>query len=308
VLSWSNFELTSDLLQLQVLYQELERKYLQQSNELQALEALHAELQLKLEKGRETVSAVETLSEASSQVDRLQVMELKIQELEQFTYIASHDLQEPLRKIKNFSEMLMEHSRSQLDSRSLKYMKYILDGTERMQALLQNLLLYSRSMRNAPQQRLSLDMPLRQAIEDLELRIQETQAEIEIQTPLPIVLANPTQMCQLFQNLLSNALKFCVEAPKIFVGCEQKSDQWLLSIRDNGIGFSPEDTQSIFDAFHRLHNKSEYPGTGIGLAICQKIMFQHKGKIWAESAVGKGSTFFFSLPILKEEGSVHVSD
>ncbi|MBT9544594.1 MAG: GHKL domain-containing protein [Candidatus Sericytochromatia bacterium] len=228
-------------------------------------------------------------------------MELKNRELEQFTYIASHDLQEPLRKIKNFSEMLMEHCQTQFDARSLKYMKYIIDGTERMQALLQNLLIYSRSMRNAPQQRLNLEEPLQQALEDLELRIQESQAEIQIQRPLPVVMANPTQMCQLFQNLISNALKFCAGPPQIQVEWQQEADHWLFVVRDNGIGMAAEDTQAIFDAFHRLHNKNEYPGTGIGLAICQKIILQHNGKIWAESTLGKGSAFFFCLPILKEE-------
>jgi len=292
VLSSGNFDLISDPDQLRVLYQELEAKCQQQTNYIQSLEATNAELLLKLEKSQRN---------ASLDADSHQEMELKNRELEQFTYIASHDLQEPLRKIKNFSEMLMEHSQAQLDLRSLKYMKYIIDGTERMQALLQNLLIYSRSMRNAPQQRLNLEEPLQQALEDLELRIQESQAEIQIQRPLPVVKANPTQMCQLFQNLISNALKFCAGPPQIQVEWQQEADHWLFVVRDNGIGMAAEDTQAIFDAFHRLHNKNEYPGTGIGLAICQKIILQHNGKIWAESTMGKGSAFFFCLPILKEE-------
>lgn len=292
MLSSGNFDLISDPDQLRVLYQELEAKCQQQTNYIQSLEATNAELLLKLEKSQRN---------ASLDADSHQEMELKNRELEQFTYIASHDLQEPLRKIKNFSEMLMEHSQAQLDLRSLKYMKYIIDGTERMQALLQNLLIYSRSMRNAPQQRLNLEEPLQQALEDLELRIQESQAEIQIQRPLPVVKANPTQMCQLFQNLISNALKFCAGPPQIQVEWQQEADHWLFVVRDNGIGMAAEDTQAIFDAFHRLHNKNEYPGTGIGLAICQKIILQHNGKIWAESTMGKGSAFFFCLPILKEE-------
>ncbi len=292
MLSSGHFDLFSDPDQLRVLYQELEAKYQQQSNYIQSLEASNAELLLKLEKSQRN---------ASLDADSHQEMELKNQELEQFTYIASHDLQEPLRKIKNFSEMLMEHSQAQLDARSLKYMKYIIDGTERMQALLQNLLIYSRSMRNAPQERLSLEVPLQQALEDLELRIQESQADIQIQRPLPVVKANPTQMCQLFQNLLSNALKFCTGPPQIQVEWQQENEHCLFVVRDNGIGMASEDTQAIFDAFHRLHNKNEYPGTGIGLAICQKIILQHNGKIWAESTLGKGSAFFFCLPILKEE-------
>lgn len=292
MLSSGNFDLISDPDQLRVLYQELEAKCQQQTNYIQSLEATNAELLLKLEKSQRN---------ASLDADSHQEMELKNRELEQFTYIASHDLQEPLRKIKNFSEMLMEHSQAQLDLRSLKYMKYIIDGTERMQALLQNLLIYSRSMRNAPQQRLNLEEPLQQALEDLELRIQESQAEIQIQRPLPVVKANPTQMCQLFQNLISNALKFCAGPPQIQVEWKQEADHWLFVVRDNGIGMAAEDTQAIFDAFHRLHNKNEYPGTGIGLAICQKIILQHNGKIWAESTMGKGSAFFFCLPILKEE-------
>ncbi len=298
-MSSGNFDLYSDPDQLRVLYQELEAKYQQQTNYIQSLEATNAELLLKLETSQRNASL-----DAGSH----QEMELKNQELEQFTYIASHDLQEPLRKIKNFSEMLKEHSQAHLDARSLKYMNYIIDGTERMQALLQNLLIYSRSMRNAPQQRLNLEVPLQQALEDLELRIQESQAEIQIQRPLPVVKANPTQMCQLFQNLISNALKFCAGPPQIQVEWQQETDHWLFVVRDNGIGMAAEDTRAIFDAFHRLHNKNEYPGTGIGLAICQKIILQHNGKIWAESTLGKGSAFFFCLPILKEEESIHAAE
>jgi light-regulated signal transduction histidine kinase (bacteriophytochrome) len=234
------------------------------------------------------------------QVEQIQRLKKTNQELEQFTYIASHDLQEPLRKIKNFGEMLTAHSRDSLDDRSLKYMKYILDGTERMQALLENLLLYSRSLRQTPRQKLDLNLAVQQALEDVDLRIQETKAEVTV-APLPVVSANATQMHQLFQNLLSNALKFCGEHPQIQIAASQQEDHWLLSVNDNGIGMPADAAQRIFEPFQRLHLKSEYPGTGIGLAICQKIIDQHQGKIWVESTLGEGSTFFFSLPLFKGE-------
>lgn len=289
---WQNRGLQKQLQQVQT-----EAKQLQ----TEQAASLQEQMQQTEQLGQQVQELKHALETERTQAKALkQEMELKVQEQEQFTYIASHDLQEPLRKIRNFSEMLRERTQENLDARSLKYMKYITEGAERMQTLLQNLLLYSRAMRKAPQQEVDLDTILKHALDDLELRIQETQAEITA-TPLPHVHANPTHMQQLFQNLLSNALKFCQERPQIQIEAHPEDDaHWLFSVRDNGIGMDPQDTGRIFEAFQRLHRKNEYPGTGIGLAICQKIIHQHQGKIWVESRPNEGSTFFFTLPVSQE--------
>lgn len=224
-----------------------------------------------------------------------QLLEAKTRELEQFAYIASHDLQEPLRKIRNFTEMLQEQLQGQLDGRAQKYMHYIVDGAGRMQSLLQNLLYYSRALRPAPRQSVSLNEVLHLTLSDLELAIQENEAEI-ISDDLPVITANPTQMQQLFLNLISNALKFSQTKPMITIKVSQDEQEWRLSFNDNGIGIPDDQRERIFQAFQRLHRQADYPGTGIGLAICQKVVEQHGGQIWVESELERGSTFFVTLP------------
>lgn len=236
------------------------------------------------------------LQEKSRCQELERLLERKTDELEQFAYIASHDLQEPLRKIRNFTEMLHEQSHGQLDDRSQKYMGYIIDGTERMQSLLQNLLNYSQVLRSAPHQNLDLNEVLNLTLGDLALSIQETQAEIHAEE-LPSVYANATHMQQLFLNLIGNALKYCQDRPVLKISSLKKDDQWLLSFQDNGIGISPEHHEAIFQTFQRLHRQAEYPGSGIGLAICQKVVEQHQGRIWVESELGKGSIFHVLLPV-----------
>jgi len=219
------------------------------------------------------------------------------EELEQFAYVASHDLQEPLRKVANYTEMLAKKYKSQIDTTADKYINYILDGANRMHKLIQDLLAYSR-VGKGPLAMEPTDFAtlVKQVINDLEDSIRENHAKVT-SNGLPKVFANPTQMREVFQNLVGNAIKFHGhEAPQICIGAEQKGGNWVFSVKDNGIGIDPRFTSRIFVIFQRLHTPAEYPGTGIGLAICKKIVETHGGRIWVQSQLGKGSTFYFTLP------------
>lgn len=219
------------------------------------------------------------------------------QELGQFAYVASHDLQEPLRKIRSFAELLSERYQDQLDDVADRYISYITNGAIRLQGLIDDLLSYSRvSQAELNVQETNLEVLLQQVTSDLETLIEARGAIISMD-PLPTVLANPIQIQQLFQNLLSNAIKYCqAEVPKIHIGITQAHGTWTIAIKDNGIGIDPQFSERIFVIFQRLHNRNTYTGTGIGLAICKKIIERHGGQIWVDSQEGQGSTFFFSLP------------
>jgi len=219
-------------------------------------------------------------------------------ELEQFAYIASHDLREPLRKIKSYAELLAETYQGQLDDTADKYITYVTDGATRMQALISDLLTYSRVGRgNLTLEVTNLATVLEQTLGDLSVSIAETSALITAD-PLPTVQANGQQMAQLFLNLIANAIKFRGEAtPKIEVKAELQDKEWLVAVRDNGIGIKPQYAERIFEIFQRLHSREKYPGTGIGLAICRKIVERHGGRIWLESQLGQGTTFYFTLPV-----------
>ncbi|MCA9472479.1 MAG: PAS domain S-box protein [Nitrospirales bacterium] len=218
-------------------------------------------------------------------------------ELEQFAYVASHDLQEPLRKIRNFSELLALRAKGHLPQEAEKYLKTIVDGALRMQTLVQDLLAYSRVARGALKvESVDLRDVLKTVLENLDQRIIEAKGTITVGT-LPVVVANRTQMEQLFQNLIGNGVKYRTDAPPVIgVSAERKLTHWLFSVRDNGIGIDPQYVERIFVIFQRLHTKQEYTGTGIGLAICKKIVELHGGDIWVESTPHQGSTFFFTLP------------
>lgn len=223
------------------------------------------------------------------------------QELEQFAYVASHDLQEPLRKIAGFTELLANRCKGSLDDKSESYMAYIVDGATRMRSLINDLLCYSRIMRSdrEPAETDCAEV-VSKVIQDMELAIGESQTEI-LCGPLPVILADRTQLGQLFQNLIGNGIKFRGAAsPKITINAVVQGDDWLFSVADNGIGIAPEFYDRIFAIFQRLHTRAEYPGTGIGLAVCQKIVERHGGKIWVESTPGSGSTFFFTIPERQE--------
>ncbi len=222
------------------------------------------------------------------------------QELEQFASVASHDLREPVRKVQSFAELLVEGYSDRLDGSAEKYLNYIIDGATRMQTMIQDLLTYSRLGRNEIALKpTDLEKVLKQVTDDLSITIEENQAQI-VWENLPTVLANPSEMMQLFQNLISNGIKFHGEAaPRIKIQAQLEEGKWLISVQDNGIGINPKFTERIFVLFQRLHSRNKYPGTGIGLAVCRKIVEHHGGKIWIESEVGKGTTFYFTLPKCK---------
>ncbi|OEU43824.1 hypothetical protein BGV40_02065 [Methanosarcina sp. Ant1] len=229
---------------------------------------------------------------------KLEELALSNAELEQFAYVASHDLQEPLRMVVSYLQLLQRRYQGKLDEKADKFIYFAVDGASRMQSLINDLLEFSRVTTRArePEPK-DCEFILNQVLSDLELFIKENKATVS-HDPLPEVMADYTQLVQLFQNLIVNGIKFHgKEAPKIHISAEKIASEWVFSVRDNGIGIDPQYSEKIFEVFKRLHKKEEYPGTGIGLAICKKIIERHGGHIWVESELGKGSTFCFTLPI-----------
>lgn len=253
-------------------------------------------------------------------------------ELERFGYIASHDLQEPLRMVSSFVQLLAERYRGRLDADADDFIGFVVDGAQRMGQLINDLLAYSRvGTRGQPLRPTDTEAALEDALWNLSVAIEETGATVT-HDPLPVVLADRTQLLQLFQNLIGNALKFRgSEPPRVHVAAQAIADirsapdivrrpadaaaasiahptshiadrptGWVFSVADNGIGIAPEYHERIFGVFQRLHSRSEYPGTGIGLAICKRVVERHGGRIWVESQVGRGATFYFTLPAAPE--------
>ena len=224
------------------------------------------------------------------------------EELEQFVYIASHDLQEPLRMIASYTDLLAQRYREHLDDRADKYIQYVVNGAKRMHYLLNDLLAYARvSSQEKVFQPVDMNQVIEAAVSNLHLKIEENQAKITWES-LPIVAGNRSQLIQLTQNLIDNALKFrSVEPLSIRISVCYQNGNRCFSIADNGIGIAPEFHHKIFVIFRRLHPQDTYPGSGIGLAIAKKIVQQHKGRIWLESEPGKGTTFYFTL---QERGAI----
>jgi signal transduction histidine kinase len=222
-------------------------------------------------------------------------------ELEQFAYIASHDLQEPLRKVASFTQLLQRRYAGQLDARADQYIEFAVDGAKRMQALINDLLTYSRVGRSAREPALvASDAALAQARNNLAAAIEETGATIE-SGHLPLVLAELTLLTAVFQNLLSNALKFSGgKPPRIVITTSRDQPFWLFSFTDNGIGIDPEYAERIFVIFQRLNERSAYPGTGIGLAMTRKIIEYFGGRIWLDTTHTEGTRFLFTLPMAAE--------
>ncbi|MDI6720491.1 MAG: ATP-binding protein [Methanomicrobiales archaeon] len=227
------------------------------------------------------------------------------EDLERFAYVASHDLQEPLRNIKNYAQLLARRYSDRLDPDADEFIGYIVEGTTRMQALILDLLEFSRiASRGQPFRPTQPGEILGAVTDSLRLRIEDVGAEI-VHDPLPTVMADATQLSQVFQNLLENALKFRREGvpPRVHIAARQDGGEWVFSVADNGIGIEPQYFDRIFTIFQRLHHRSQYPGTGIGLSICKRIVERHGGRIWVESEPGVGSTFFFTLPsVARTEG------
>ncbi|MEP6669644.1 MAG: PAS domain S-box protein [Chthoniobacter sp.] len=224
-------------------------------------------------------------------------LERSNQELQQFAYVASHDLKEPLRAVTSCVQLLSEQYGCKLEEQGQEFINHAVDGAKRMQQLIDDLLSYSRlDQQEAELQSLEFSSLIRHACENLETAITEGKVEIHI-GPMPTLKCHEGQMVQLFQNLLGNAVKFRREqAPQIWVTSERRDGEWSFSVRDNGIGFGPEFRELVFGLFQRLHTRRKYGGTGIGLAICKKIVERNQGRIWAESQPGEGATFSFTLP------------
>lgn len=220
-------------------------------------------------------------------------------ELKKFAYVASHDLQEPLNQVANFVQLLEMRYNNELDEEGKEFINFAVEGVSLMQTLIDDVLLYSKvDLKGIEWELTDVEESLEQALANLKSRIAEAGALIT-HDPLPTLVADQTQLMQLFQNLIGNAIKFKQPsvAPRIHIRVQRQEDQWLFSVRDNGIGLDPQFADRIFVIFQRLHARDEYPGSGMGLAICKKILECHRGKIWVESQLGEGAEFFFTIPV-----------
>jgi signal transduction histidine kinase len=245
----------------------------------------------------ERTRAEDQLRQASAELQRSNT------DLQQFAYVASHDLFEPLRMVTSYLQLLCDRYEDKLDQEAHEFIGFALDGAQRMQALIKDLLAYARvDTRGRSFEAVNCEHTFVAAMSNLKIAIDEANAVIT-HDALPTVQGDSVQLTQLFQNLIGNAIKFHgSEAPRIHVGAQRTGDEWTFSVRDNGIGIDPKNFERIFAIFQRLHTRHEYSGTGIGLAICKKIVERHGGRIWLESELGKGSTFWFTLPVVKREG------
>ncbi|WP_174184201.1 sensor histidine kinase [Nocardia barduliensis] len=276
-----------------------------------AVESMRRRIVTELSSSRAQEAA---LAEQKTDLD-LQAEELRRSntELEQFAYVASHDLQEPLRKVAAFCQLLEKRYGDQLDERGKQYIDFAVDGAKRMQILINDLLTFSRvgriTDRNDPT---GLDQTLDKALTNLSAAIDDTDALIRRPDELPEILGDPTLLTMLWQNLIANAIKFREpdRTPEIEITCEQDEhgSGWLLSVSDNGIGIAPEFAEKVFVIFQRLHNREEYSGTGIGLAVCKKIVEFHGGRIWIDTEYTAGTRFCFTLRTAEADSAARIAD
>lgn len=242
--------------------------------------------------GNERRLAEERLKQMMEELDRSN------KELEQFAYVTSHDLREPLRMMTSFAQALEKRYKDKLDQAAGEYIQFIVDGAARMQTLIDDILTYSRvTTRTLPFEPVKMEEILRTVLVNLTIAAEEAKAKIT-HDPLPVINADSSQMGQVMQNLIANAIKFFEEgSPVIHISAKQEDGEWLFSVKDNGIGIDPELFDRMFDLFKRLNPQDKYPGTGVGLAVTKKIVQRHGGRIWVESQPGEGATFYFTIPL-----------
>ncbi|MBN1180010.1 MAG: response regulator [Anaerolineae bacterium] len=280
-------------------------------NDVALLSTLAAQVAVTLENARlfeqaqreiaERVAAEQALAKKAAELERSN------DELRQFAYIISHDLQEPLRVVGSYTQLLAQRYEGQLDEEADEFIAYVVDGAKRMQAMIKGLLAYTQvGIKGKDLEPVDAQAILERALSGLQVAIQESQVKIE-SARLPTVMADDLQLSQVFQNLVSNAIRFqpppaddAHAPPHVHISASRQGSEWLFAVHDNGIGFDPKHSERIFEIFQRLHTQTEYPGTGIGLAVCKKIIERHNGRIWAESEPGNGATFYFTLPAVSE--------
>ena len=275
--------------QLEEANENLEKKVDERTSELlRANASLQEVIEARVEAEAKRLEALEELKRSND-------------ELQQFAYVASHDLQEPLRMVSSFIQLLGKQYADQLDDRAREYIDFAKDGAIRMQRLIRDLLNYSRlNTCGGDFKPADSRIPLEIALSNLKTAIAESDAQVTV-GQLPAVVADSNQLVQLFQNLIANGIKFTKDKqPKIHIDAEKTDDFWRFKVKDNGIGIDEAQSEKVFSVFQRLHNRTEYPGTGIGLAVCKRIVERHGGKIWLESKPGEGAAFFFTLPAAQE--------
>lgn len=272
-----------DISDSMILDQDHENK----RNILAGLRLLHEDIELYK-------SDLKKSMEADYQV---KILREKNEELIQFNYVASHDMQEPLRTIRSFSELLENRYNDQLDQKGKEYLSFISESSKRLSQLINGLLNYSKIGLEQSYEEIDTNQLVEEIIRDLEFQINETQIVISLDD-LPIIKADPLGIRQVFQNLITNAIKFRTKNgnPQVWVSCKSDKQGHIFEIKDNGLGIAPQFQNQIFNIFQRLHSKNEIEGTGIGLSLCKKVIELHKGKIWLESKLDRGSSFFFIIP------------
>lgn len=278
--------------ELRALAQALEQRVIERTSELEASRAAALSMMEDADEARQVAEGAEELArQQAKDIERSNA------ELEQFAYVASHDLQEPLRMVSSFSQLLACRYQDRLDGDAKEFIAYIVDGAMRMRNLINDLLTFSRVGKTADQfAPTDCEVVLDRTLTDLRPPIEESGAVVRHE-PLPTVMGDESQIGQLFQNLIANAIKFRSDRPpEVRLGAQAKDGEWQFWVRDNGIGIDPQYADRVFVMFQTLHPREEYGGTGIGLAICKRIVERHGGSIWVESLPGKGATFYFTIP------------
>ena len=293
ILTWQNTKVLNNTdLKIQKAHQEVEnsRDNLELEVEKRTLELI--QLNKNLQKEINERKKYEKILD-----QKLNELKRSNTELEQFAYIASHDLQEPLRMVSSYLQLIERRYLDKLDEDGHEFMAFAVDGANRMQKMINDLLVYSRvTTRGKEFEFIDMDEILDKVLKNLEVSINENHTQINYEK-LPKIKADPSQMSQIFQNLIGNSIRFKrQENPVININSDENEDEWIFTVQDNGIGIDPEYSEKIFEVFKRLHGKDKYPGTGIGLAISKKIVERHGGSIWVESELDKGSKFIFTIP------------